>query len=132
MNIAEYTGYFHDGILIDINCQEKNITLTLESSEIIRNDLPLQLKFSEESTLRGKLHLYNISKALINGKPTNNHISMEYQEGDILNLKIFPHKIFLLIEWRDPSIDFLENCVSKIEIEAEKITWENLPNLEVN
>ena len=55
----------------------------------------------------------------------------DYDNGEILDLEIDDNKVFLLIEWKNwpPKPRLRTNDVSKIEIEAEKIYWENIPDL---
>ena len=57
---------------------------------------------------------------------------MLYDNGNILDLEIRDNKIFLLVEWKNFPPKARKNDVSKIEIEAEKIYWEKIPDLSDN
>ena len=130
MDITQYTGYFHDGTLINIEHIGNELNLFLESAEINPIEISDHLVLSKFNTLKGKLHIINVKKILIGNNEWKGKFNMKYQEGDILDLNIFEKKVHLLIEWRDPSFNLFTNEVSKIEIEAEKIDWEPIPDLE--
>ena len=127
MNILNYTAFFHDGNLIDIKHFGNNIDLFLESAEISANDLQETVALSEENTLRGILHVRNVQKVHVNGTTIHNHLSMNYQDGEILHLKIDDNKVSLLVEWKNFPPKGQANDVSRIEIEPIEITWESFP-----
>ncbi|CDR33197.1 hypothetical protein [Criblamydia sequanensis] len=121
MNIQKYQGYFHDGILVDIQQENDNVTIALISSQIS----PVNLL---DDTIRGKLHLDNIEKIVVDGS-IRQTIKMQYDNGDLFGLEIEEHKVTLVVIWQTlRPIKRIEND-SKIEIEAKKINWENIPNM---
>lgn len=126
MRFSNYTAYFHDGSVINIERVGKDIDLTLESSEINPNLLQDEFVLTEENTLKGVLRLKNVKNINVAGKPVKTKLAMKYREGEILDLKIKGNKVLLLIEWSDLSIGPFVNDVSKIEIESEKICWRDL------
>ncbi len=129
MNIEKYTGYFHDGTVIDILHEESQIQFLLESSEISEEE-PLDRSFlSTSNTLKGKLHILNVTRARIGNKEYEDVLKKQYDDGEILELWIHNNRMMMLVEWTNfPPKDRITN-VSKIEIEAESIYWENIPSL---
>lgn len=131
MNIEKYTGYFHDGGLIGVKRKENNMELFLRSCEI-SSDEPIDRRIlSKDNALKGKLCLEGVKWIKVAGKESAEIPWKDYDDGEILDLEIDDNKVFLLIEWKNwpPKPHLRTNDVSKIEIEAEKIYWENIPNL---
>jgi len=131
MNIEKYTGYFHDGGLIGIKRKKNNMELFLRSCEI-SSDEPIDRKIlSEDNALKGKLCLEGVKWIKVAGKENAEIPWKDYDDGEILDLEIDNNKVFLLIEWKNwpPKPRLRTNDVSKIEIEAEKVYWENIPDL---
>ena len=131
MNIKKYTSYFHDGGFIGMNRKENNMELFLRSCEISLDE-PVDRKIlSEDNALKGKLHLIEIKWIKVDDKEDKEIPWKDYDDGEILDLEIDSNKVFLLIEWKNwpPKPRLRTNDVSKIEIEAEKIYWENIPGL---
>jgi hypothetical protein len=131
MNIEKYTGYFHDGGLIGVKRKENNIELFLRSCEISLDE-PIDRKIlSEDNALKGKLCLEGVKWIKVANNENAEIPWKDYDDGEILDLEIDGNKVFLLIEWKNwpPKPSVRTNDVSKIEIEAEKIYWENIPNL---
>lgn len=131
MDIEKYTGYFHDGGLIGVKRKEKNMELFLRSCEISSEE-PIHRKIlSEDNALKGKLCLEGVKWIKVDDKKDKEIPRKDYDDGEILDLEIDDNKVFLLIEWKNwpPKLRQHTNDVSKIEIEAEKIRWENIPDL---
>jgi hypothetical protein len=57
------------------------------------------------------------------------HPKKNYDGGSILDFEIFKHKVILGIEWTDYPPKVRKSDFTTIEIEAEKIRWENIPDL---
>jgi hypothetical protein len=129
MNIEKYTGYFHDGGLIGAIRKENNMELFLRSCEISSGE-PIDRKIlSEDNALKGKLCLEGIKWIKVAGKENAEIPWKDYDDGEILDLEIDNNKVFLLIEWKNfPPKSRIED-VGTIEIEAEKVYWENIPDL---
>lgn len=128
MEITKYTSYFHDGNLIDIFHQGSNIVFILESRQIDENDVVNEIFLSKNNTLKWKLHIDKVKSISIGNKKCVNIIK-KCDEGEILELEIHENKVLLLIEWKHfPPTSGITD-VSKIEIQAEKIWWENMPDL---
>jgi len=54
---------------------------------------------------------------------------MLYDSAEILHLEILQNKIKLFIEWENFPPHPKVTVYSALEIEADKIWWENIPNL---
>jgi hypothetical protein len=132
MDIAKHTGYFHDGGFIGAKRKKNNMELFLRSCEI-SSDEPIDRKIlSEKNALKGKLCLMGVKWIKVDGKEDKEIPWKEYDDGEILDLEIDNNKVFLLIEWTNFPPKSRINDIGKIEIEAEKIYWENIPNLPDN
>src|ERR1700722_7963469 len=129
MNIEKYTGYFHDGGFIGAKRKKNNIELFLRSCEISSDELIDRKILSEDNALKGKLCLINVRWIKVDNKESNEIPWKEYDDGEILDLEIDSNKVFLLIEWKNWPPKPPTRDVSKIEIEAEKINWDNIPEL---
>ena len=129
MNITKYTGYFHDGNLIDIKHEGKNIDFFIESAQIDNKAKISKKILSESNTLKGKLSLSNIQNIKIGNQDFKGTINKIHDDGEILDLEISSNKILILIEWKNFPPKPRETFVDKIEIEAMQICWENIPHL---
>lgn len=129
MDIKKYTGYFHDGGFIGAIRKENNMELFLRSCEI-SSDEPIDRKIlSEDNALKGKLYLNGVKWIKVDDKENKEIPWKEYDDGEILDLKIDNNKVFLLIEWTNFPPKTRVTDVGTIEIEAEKVYWENIPDL---
>lgn len=129
MELKNYSSFFHDGGIINIEQNDTNIKISMESSQILpewnKDNIPL----SNFKTIKGKLYLEGIKKILLNHKLVNK-IKMMHDSGEILNFDIFENQtVKLLIIWSNYPPKKLLDQTELIEIEAEKVYWENIPNL---
>jgi len=129
LDITKYIGYFHDGYLLDINNLGNSIYLSLESSKIDPNEIENKEILSKSNTLIGKLCLKNVKTIKVDDKPYKDVLLKVYDNGEILDLEVYPGKVSLLIEWVNFPPKPRTSDVSQIEIEAEEIYWENIPTL---
>jgi len=60
----------------------------------------------------------------------NGNIKKTYDSGSILDFEVSNHKVILGIEWTDYPPKPRKSDFSTIKIEAEKIEWENIPDLQ--
>jgi hypothetical protein len=128
MDIKKYIDYFHDGGFFGVKRKENNMELFLQSCGI-ESDEPVDRKLlSEEGFFRGKLSLTGIKRIKVDDEEDREIPWKKYDHGEILDLEIDNNKVFFLIEWKSYPPP-RTNDVSKIEIEAEEIDWENIPNL---
>lgn len=129
MNISKYD--FHDGCLIKMNHIDNKIELLLESSEISDDELNDNIILSKNNTIKGKLHVEEIKNIEINNKPFTGILTQNYDVGYIFSFHIEGEKLILIVGWenRPPKI-YQRTDFVKIEIEASRIYWENIPNLQ--
>jgi hypothetical protein len=130
MNIKKYEAYFHDGVVIEIEHKQKEITFSLSSAEIDPDDFKEKLSLSNDHCLTGKLHLKDISKVFVTGKLFKGKLTKNHDSGSILNLLITTNSIELVVVWEDfpPKEKLPQNC-SVYKIIADKIYWESVPDL---
>lgn len=129
MDLRKYTGYFHDGGFIGAVRKENTLELFLRSCEISLGE-PINRKFlSEDNALKGKLCLTRVKEVKVDDQVNKEIPWKSYDDGEILDLELGDNTVFLLIEWANfpPKPRLTE--VSKIEVEADKITWKNIPDL---
>jgi len=130
MNIQKYLDDFHDGALIDMQQHQDEITFSVESAEMDPSDMKDGIQLSERKTIKGKLHLKRIKSIKINGTPFTDTLKKTYDSGAIVDLLIIENKFEIAVSWVNfppkPRVyDF-----STIQIEAEIMWWENIPDLE--
>ncbi|WP_194848396.1 hypothetical protein [Candidatus Neptunochlamydia vexilliferae] len=126
MDITNYTAYFHDGNLIDIEHQGKNIYLFLESAQLPISGVS---HMSKSKTLLGKLCLIKVQKVIENDEPYVGLLNKKHDSGEILDLELEGNKVLLLVEWTDYPPKPRVYDVSEIIIESEKVYWEPLKDL---
>ncbi|MCP5505723.1 MAG: hypothetical protein H7A38_02440 [Chlamydiales bacterium] len=128
MNISNYTGYFHDGSILNIETHKSSIAFTLESAVLDPSEIPNPELLSKSKTFIGKLHLMDIKRVEVDKKPFLEPLSKTYDSGEILDLELGNKTVFFLIEWMNYPPNKRESNTNTIWIEAEEIEWENLPN----
>jgi len=129
MNIEDYTGFFHDGSIIDIKHEENEIEISMESAEMTEEDMKEEFPLSEHDTIKGKLHLEGIKNIKENDKINIEKLKMNYEIADIFDFEISQNKVQFKIKWNSFPPSQLIKGFSTIQIEAEKIWWENIPDL---
>lgn len=132
MDITKLTGYFHDGSVIDIEHIHNTLTFVLESCQIHQEELGNNTILSQTNTLRGKLIINNIKSITVGHRPQASTLKKTYDDGDILDLEINPGKVKLLVQWVNYPPKPREKHTSLIEIDADAVQWENIPDLCVN
>lgn len=125
-----FTSHFHDGSIIDIAHSSDKITIFMESAEIAPADLPEKYVLSIHNTLKGILHLEQIQSIRIDKQFCQESLHMKGDSAGIMDFEINENSIRLFIEWVNyPPHQKWINMYSKIIIEANKIHWENVPDL---
>jgi len=129
MDISKYSPFFHDGSIIDIKRFGKNIEISMQSAEMHAEDFQNPIILSRYHRIKGKLHIEGLISIKDDKKNINNDFRMLYDGAGILHLELFIHKLQLDLEWKNypPHPDI--TAYSFYEIEAEKIWWENIPDL---
>lgn len=129
--INKYAGYFHDGSIREIQHEKDSIIIALESAQVPsewdwdRDSLPL----SKQETISGKLHLERVISIKEDEKSFHDTVRMIYDHGDLYDLAVEKHKVKLLVTWKQYLPKKIQTDMLSIEITAEKIYWENIPNL---
>ena len=130
MNISEYTAFFHDGSLIEIEHKNDKIELSMISAEMDETDLKESIELSKNDRIAGKLHIEGVTSIKIGDKRLEGSLKREYDDGEIIDFKIIGNAARLAIQWVNypPKLDV--DVFSVITIEGQKIYWENIPDLE--
>jgi len=129
MNIEHYTSYFHDGSIIEIKHSGNKIEILMESAEITEEDIQDNILLSKRNTIKGKLHLQRIKSIKENDRVFPKIFEMKSEDAEISHFKIIKNKILFHIIWDSYPPNPPIHEFSTIEIEAEKIWWENIPDL---
>lgn len=128
MNIDKYTSYFHDGGILDIKHYDNNIEIWMESNHLYPEWNKDQIPLSDFHTIKGKLHLKGIKNIITNNDLTK-EFYMKYDDCEILKFYINENTVKLIVTWCNFPPKERISEFEIITINAEKIEWENLPNL---
>ena len=129
MNIALHTSEFHDGSIFSVDQTDDQLVIFMESAEIDSDEVR-DILLTNDNRLRGKLHIEGIQNIKENGAQVFRFPIGDYKKSEIKHLKILNSKVILEILWTEVS-DPTETGYSSLEIEADKVWWENradLPN----
>ncbi len=129
MDISKYADYFHDGGLYDIKQRNDKIELFMCSAEMDPEDLQDDIPLGQGDCITGILHLEGIRKITRNKHPFIGELKMEHQSGSILDFEIENNIVELGISWKNFRPKYQSKGFSTIVIEADKIYWENKPDL---
>lgn len=127
--ISYYAPFFHDGSIININHTHGDIEISMQSAQIDEEDLKDEITLSKFHRIKGKLHLKNVRSIIVNDLVFSDTLKMLYDKGSIFDFVLQNQEMELQIEWVNfpPNPDVDEFSV--IKINAEKIWWENIPDL---
>ena len=132
MNISKYSDYFHDGSLINFKHLGNDIEISMISAEIIPEHMLENMPHLNNKRITGKLYLEGIKKIKINKESFSDTLKKTYDSGSILDFEVSDHKVILGIEWTDYPPKPRRSDFSTIEIEAEKIRWENVSDFSLD
>lgn len=129
MDIKKYLGHFHDGSIYNIKHVGQEMILIMKSAQMDEEDLVDDAILSKDDRILGKLHIEGIKKITLNHNVYSDNFNMFYESAGIFDFEMDQGNVKLLISWttyrpNPPMDDF-----SVVEIEAENIWWENLPDL---
>ncbi len=124
LDIRKFTSDFHDGSIFKIQCREDRLVIWMESSELFVNK---EIILSPYHTLKGKLHIEGIKKIKENGKKSSDLNKLYITNAEIMHFDLSSTKTLLEILLQD--LNFVVIGYSTIEIDAEKIWWENIPDM---
>jgi hypothetical protein len=129
MNISKCSGYFHDGSLVNFKHVVNTIEIALISAEIIPEHKTENMPNLNKNRITGKLCIDGVKQIKINNQPFTGVLEKTYDSGSILDFEISSHRVVLGIEWTDYPPKTRKSDFSTIEIEAEKIHWDNIPDM---
>jgi hypothetical protein len=132
MDISKYAAFFHDGSIIDIKHIGDQITILMESAEMEEKDMQDNITLTKDNRIKGKLHIEGVKCIKINNEKNLKLIKKIHDEGGIFNFEITKNSVVLSVDWVNFPPKPKVNEFSVIKIEAEKIWWENIPDLEVS
>ena len=101
----------------------------MESAEMDKEDLTDDILLSNDDSIKGKLYINGIHSITINKEPFVGILKKTYDHGSIFELSIKKKSIELCVEWVDFPPKPRRTDFSVIKIKAEKIYWNNIPNL---
>ncbi|MBI2742620.1 MAG: hypothetical protein HYX48_01735 [Chlamydiales bacterium] len=130
MDISKYAAFFHDGSIMDVQHQGDKIEFFMASAEMAEEDLEDDIALSRDESIQGKLCLEGIISVAIGDKPFKGTVKKAYDNGRIFDFEVTKSTVELSVEWVNFPPKPEENVFSVIKIEAEKIWWENIPDLE--
>jgi hypothetical protein len=122
---------FFNGSVMDIQHTEDKIELSMASAEMDLEDIENDIILSKDDSIQGKLHIEGVKNIKIDEKPFLGIIKKTYDNGKIFDFEITRNSVELSIDWVNFPPKPEVNEFSVIKIEAEKIWWENIPNLAV-
>lgn len=128
----KYTGYFHDGTLIGIQKDADKIEVFMGSAEMDPEEMVDDFLLANDGglhVLKGKLHLEEVKNVAVSNLILIEDLFNIYDDGTILDFDIHDKKVDLGILWTNFSPKPSTNDYSLIEITAERIWWENIPDL---
>lgn len=128
MDINKYTSFFHDGTIMDIKRMGDEIEVLMESCQVRPEWNKDKIPLSDYQTIKGKLRLEGVKSISVNQRSIND-IKMVYDSSDISTFDIYNNKVKFLVTWIDYPPKKRREITETIEIEANKIYWENIPNL---
>ena len=129
MDIKNYTSFFHDGTIFDIVHAKNNVIISMESAEMGEEDLKDDATLTYNHRIRGRLHIEGVKTIKRKDEISSNLLKMEYEDAEIFRFKLNASKVELQIIWNciPPSARIKD--FSTVEIEAENIWWENMPDM---
>ena len=96
-----------------------------------QEELPGTILLSSDDSITGKLHVINIKSIEVNEKPFFGILTKDYDSAEILDFEMENHSTLLLgIQWGNYPPKARVDNFSTIIIKAEKMWWENIPDLE--
>lgn len=126
MNLKNYTAFFHDGSITEINHSGNTMILSMESAEMCEEDIlddVILSKVNGMDLICIKLHIEGIKSIKNNDNPYFDLLKPKSEYAEIFHLEINDNKVELQIIWGFYSNPEKEDF-SALEIEAEKIWWE--------
>jgi hypothetical protein len=130
MDISKYTSFFHDGAIMDIRHVDDSIDLAMYSAEMDEDDLQDDIVLSKDNSIQGWLHIEGIKNITINENPFSGVLKKTHDHVGIFHFELTNVFVEFDLIWENyrPKSEMYD--FSSIKIEAEKIWWETIPDLE--
>jgi hypothetical protein len=129
IDISKYVSYFHDGNLFNVSKLKNEITFQMSSAEVDFSEIEKELILSKDHRIRGILHLNNIQNIHLTGEYRLENLFDIFNLGTILDFEVKDKTIELGILWENYPPKPRTNEFTTIVIRADRIWWENIPDL---
>ncbi len=126
-DVSKYTPFFHDGSIIGIQHRGSAVELFMESAEVDPEEIR-DVVLSARNTIKGILHVSGVEKIQENNQDVL-VLEKKYDDGGIFDFELEKHRIEFSVDWVNFPPYPAVNEFSVIQIVAEKIWWENVPDL---
>lgn len=130
MDISKYAPFFHDGGIMDIRHEGGTIEFSMSSAEMDEEDLHDDIPLSKYDDIQGKLHVEGVKSITINRSPFFGILKKTHDYVGIFHFEIKNKTIGLDLDWENYRPKPEMRDFTSIKIEAEKIWWETIPDLE--
>jgi len=130
MKIKKYASLFHDGSIFSINRSGRDLIISMESAEVDKEDVDSEITLSQDDRIRGNLHIEGVKKIRENNQRDIPRFEMRQEDAEIFRLKVIQNSVEFQLKWGTFPPEPLTEDFSTVLIEAEKIWWENIPELE--
>jgi hypothetical protein len=87
-DLKNYTGYFHDGSLLDIKQGEKSISIKVESAQLLPEWKVENVFLTQERTIFVVLYLEDIKNIKVNDVTFHGKLKMHYDSAEIASFEI--------------------------------------------
>src|SRR3990167_293123 len=129
MDIKKYTSFFHDCSILAIQHQGNNLVISMESAEMNEEDKLDDVVFSKEDSILGKLHLEGVKSILDKHLGRITKLEMKNEHAGICHFEFNESHVEFQIRWESFPFNRFDEDFSVVKIEAEKIWWENCPDM---
>jgi hypothetical protein len=130
MDISKYTSFFHDGGVTDIRHEGDSIEFSMYSAEMDEEDLQDDIPLSKDGSIQGRLHVDGVKNITNKDNFIFCEFEKKYKKRKILDFEVGEHIVEFGIMWSNYPYKIEERDYTYIKIEAEKIWWETIPDLE--
>jgi hypothetical protein len=105
--------------------------ISMESAEMDLDDVKDDVLLSEDDRIKGLLHIEEIKAISENGKAYLDYLKMKREDAEILHFEFQKNRVKFDIMWSSFPPHSNTEDFSTIEIQADKIWWENNPDLKI-
>jgi hypothetical protein len=105
------------------------MTIVMESAEMHEEDIVDDLILSKDDRILGCLHIEGIKNITEDDKETTTKIEMKFPDAEIFRFRLGSNSVKFHILWFTIPANSGVNDYSDLEITADRIWWENLPEI---